>query len=72
MYTIAETDQFIRQVADIWSDDERLEFFDYLANNPTKGLRKIRYAAKGHGKRGGARVIYYNMLDDGLIIKELL
>ncbi|WP_294033074.1 DNA-binding protein [uncultured Moraxella sp.] len=47
-----------------------------MANNPTKGdvipnakgLRKIRYAAKGHGKRGGARVIYYNMLDDGLII----
>lgn len=21
-----------------------------------------------HGKRGGARVIYYNMLDDGLIV----
>ena len=33
-----------------------------------KGLRKIRYSAKGHGKRGGARVIYYNMLDDGLIV----
>ncbi|UTO05834.1 type II toxin-antitoxin system RelE/ParE family toxin [Moraxella sp. FZLJ2107] len=76
MYTIAETDQFIRQVDDIWTDDERLEFFEYLANNPLKGdvipalngLRKIRYAAKGHGKRGGARIIYYNMLDDGLII----
>jgi hypothetical protein len=25
----------------------------------TGGLRKIRVAAKGHGKRGGARVIYY-------------
>ena len=23
------------------------------------GLRKLRIAAKGHGKRGGARVIYY-------------
>ena len=23
------------------------------------GLRKLRVAAKGHGKRGGARVIYY-------------
>ena len=23
------------------------------------GLRKIRWAAKGHGKRGGVRVIYY-------------
>lgn len=76
MYTIAETDQFIRQVSDIWTDDERLEFFKYLANNPlkgdvipnAKGLRKIRHSAKGHGKRGGARVIYYNMLDNGLII----
>jgi hypothetical protein len=23
------------------------------------GLRKLRVAAKGHGKRGGARIIYY-------------
>ena len=23
------------------------------------GLRKLRWAAQGHGKRGGARVIYY-------------
>ncbi len=76
MYTIAETDQFISQVSDIWTDDERLDFFEYLAQNPlkgdvipnAKGLRKIRYSAKGHGKRGGVRVIYYNMLDDGLIV----
>jgi len=25
----------------------------------TGGLRKVRWAAKGHGKRGGIRVIYY-------------
>lgn len=24
-----------------------------------RGLRKIRWAAKGHGKRGGARIIYF-------------
>ncbi|MFC1845134.1 transcriptional regulator [Thermodesulfobacteriota bacterium] len=23
------------------------------------GLRKIRWSAKGHGKRGGTRIIYY-------------
>ena len=76
MYTIAETAQFISQVSDIWTEDERLNFFEYLAKNPlkgdvipnAKGLRKIRDSAKGHGKRGGARVIYYNMLDDGLIV----
>ena len=40
---------------------------DHLTLHPTagavipgsKGLRKLRWAAKGHGKRGGARVIYY-------------
>jgi|TARA_R110002096_G_scaffold43408_1_gene116958 hypothetical protein len=26
----------------------------------TGGLRKVRIAAKGKGKRGGARVIYYH------------
>ncbi|MCG8293912.1 type II toxin-antitoxin system RelE/ParE family toxin [Pseudomonas entomophila] len=26
----------------------------------TGGLRKLRIAANGHGKRGGARVIYYH------------
>ena len=31
------------------------------------GLRKIRWSRAGMGKRGGARVIYYNMLDDGVI-----
>jgi len=41
-----------------------------LAKDPTKGkviqgtdgLRKIRMAARGKGKRGGARVIYYFVL----------
>ncbi|MGE6608794.1 type II toxin-antitoxin system RelE/ParE family toxin [Halomonas sp. NPDC076908] len=28
----------------------------------TGGLRKIRVAAKGHGKRGGARIIYYHFV----------
>jgi mRNA-degrading endonuclease RelE of RelBE toxin-antitoxin system len=25
----------------------------------SRGLRKLRWAAKGHGKRGGVRIIYY-------------
>lgn len=36
MYTIAETAQFISQVSDIWTDDERLNFFEFLAQNPKK------------------------------------
>ena len=25
----------------------------------TSGLRKVRWSAKGHGKRGGCRIIYF-------------
>jgi hypothetical protein len=46
-----------------------------LANDPeagdvikgTGGLRKICMAAKGHGKRGVARVIYYYFTEEGQI-----
>ncbi len=49
------------------NDDEYLYLQNELLANPkvgvviqgTGGLRKIRVAAKGKGKRGGARVIYY-------------
>jgi hypothetical protein len=33
----------------------------------TGGLRKVRYTRQGTGKRGGARIIYFNVLDDGEI-----
>ena len=32
------------------------------------GLRKLRVAAKGHGKRGGARMIYYWVAARGRIL----
>jgi hypothetical protein len=49
------------------SDGEYSAFQRELLSEPVKdnvlqatgGLRKIRMAAKGKGKRGGARVIYY-------------
>ena len=31
------------------------------------GLRKVRWSRAGIGKRGGARVIYYNQLADGTL-----
>jgi hypothetical protein len=36
------------------------------------GLRKLRWAAKGHGKRGGARVIYFWwMADDKILLLDV-
>ena len=32
-----------------------------------EGARKVRWAVSGSGKRGGARVIYFNWLDEGCI-----
>ncbi|WP_234393746.1 hypothetical protein [Fangia hongkongensis] len=62
-----ETDIFTEDVKALLSDDEYAEFQSYLAENPligdviqqTGGLRKVRWSAKGKGKRGGVRVIYY-------------
>ncbi len=68
MRTVAETDIFQRYAKDIWSEAERLEFITWIAANPaagdviagTGGCRKVRWSSSGRGKRGGARVIYFN------------
>jgi len=62
-----ETPSFTKQVQELLSDDDYAAFQRLLAEDPalgdliegTGGLRKARVAAKGKGKRGGARVIYY-------------
>ena len=64
---IIETSIFTRQLTELLSDDEYRALQVSLANRPTAGdlikgggcLRKIRWAAAGQGKRGGARIIYY-------------
>ncbi|WP_211463058.1 transcriptional regulator [Collimonas silvisoli] len=75
MRTVIETEIFQRYASEIWSDTEREELVNWIAVNSlsgdvipgTDGLRKVRYARGGMGKRGGARVIYYNLLDNGEI-----
>ena len=70
-----ETDIFTEDVKSLLSDDEYAEFQVYLAENPligdliqqTGGLRKVRWSARGKGKRGGVRVIYYYVLPDSQI-----
>lgn len=62
-----ETAVFTRQVLALLSDEEYAELQRELVRDPhagvviqsTGGLRKLRVAAKGKGKRGGARLIYY-------------
>ena len=75
MYTIVETAMFRRYAEQVWKDDEREAFIAWLASDPlvgdvipgTGGVRKVRWRRQGSGKRGGARVIYYNTLDDGQV-----
>jgi len=60
MFTVVETPTFIRHAERLLSDSERRELIDFLAGNPmagdvipeTGGVRKVRYAARGKGKRG--------------------
>jgi hypothetical protein len=62
-----ETPVFTQLITELVDDESYSELQKRLADDPeagdliqgSGGLRKIRMAAKGHGKRGGARVIYY-------------
>lgn len=77
--SVAETPIFTRQTEKLFSEDEKRELIDFLAENPLAGdeipgaggVRKLRFAASGRGKRGGARVIYY-YLDKSMPLYALL
>ena len=79
MQTVAETPSFIRQAEMLFSPQEKADVIVFLATNPlsgdeipgTGGVRKVRVAAKGKGKSGGARIIYY-YYDEGAPIYALL
>lgn len=65
-----ETPVFTRRALELLGHDCYLRLQLELVANPCAGdvieglggVRKIRVAAKGHGKRGGARVIYYHFV----------
>ena len=67
MQTVAETPTFTRQANKLFTEAERRELIDYLAEHPlagdeipgTGGVRKMRFRISGRGKRGGVRVIYF-------------
>jgi len=62
-----ETPIFTRRTQSILEDDEYRLLQAQLIQKPdagkiipgSGGLRKLRWSASGHGKRGGIRVIYY-------------
>ncbi|MEK6593304.1 MAG: type II toxin-antitoxin system RelE/ParE family toxin [Pseudomonadota bacterium] len=62
-----ETSIFSRALPDYLSDDEYRGLQNMLIERPeagaviqgSGGVRKIRWAARGKGKSGGVRVIYY-------------
>lgn len=66
--TIAETEVFQAHAAAIWNEENLMVFKVWLAANPeagdvvpgSGGVRKVRWSRPGMGKRGGARVIYFN------------
>ncbi len=67
LHTVVENPEFRRRVAGRLSRAEVDGFIDYIAANPdagelmagTGGARKVRWAGRGQGKRGGVRVITF-------------
>ena len=65
--TVVETAPFLKDTKLLMSESERQELVLFVGANPgageiipeTGGVRKIRCALAGRGKRGGARAIYY-------------
>lgn len=74
-----ETSVFTRQITELLEDDEYQELQADLMDNPARGdliqggggIRKVRCAARGKGKSGGIRVIYYWLQEDGQIFMLL-
>ena len=78
--TFEEDPDFTEKALRLIGDDEIFAIQMYLMEQPdagdvipgSGGCRKLRWAAKGHGKRGGARVIYYWITaDDRILLLDL-
>lgn len=68
MHTVSELQSFRRAAAEAgMTDDEVEDLVSYLAENPTAGdeiqgtggCRKLRFAKRGSGKRGGYRTVTF-------------
>lgn len=71
---------FEKYIYDYLNDDEYAAFQWDIAQHPDAGnlikggggIRKIRWTAKGKGKRGGVRIIYYHYVSRCEIILMLI
>ena len=76
MYQFVELPPFSAVREKYLDEEEFLSLQAYLLGNPdagdviprSGGCRKLRWAAQGHGKRGGVRVIYFLRLAHGQIV----
>ncbi len=65
--TVVETERFLKDAKPLMPEAERAALVAFVGANPdageiipgTGGVRKIRWALPGTGKRGGMRAIYY-------------
>jgi mRNA-degrading endonuclease RelE of RelBE toxin-antitoxin system len=80
MRTVIETPTFQKQAATVWRAEERDAFINFIAENPdagevipgADGARKVRWVRPGMGKRGGARVIYFHLVQDEVVLLVMI
>lgn len=77
---IIETTIFTRRLKSLLTDEDYRELQNELIARPdagkiiggSGGIRKLRWAGSGRGKRGGVRVIYYWIRGKEIILMLLL
>ena len=65
--SVVETPLYLARAARLMSEVERADVVDIISSDPEggaviqglRGMRKVRIALQGRGKRGGGRVIYW-------------
>ncbi len=80
MYTVIETPSFQKQAEKIWNEPERIEFINWIAENAlagdvipgAQGARKVRWSVGGRGRRGGVRVVYFNLTEQGVVLLVII
>ena len=67
LISFVETHEFTKKIVTLLTDEQLGKLQILLCDNPefgklikgSGGIRKIRWAAKGRGKSGGVRILYY-------------